>query len=76
MCTTCAHYEVTDQINEMLDDGNYDFAADTLQDIGKWIARHQHVTDGQRDAVYAIERKGDKDANEYPEAEAFRRSRR
>ena len=56
MCEFCNWEDLSVQIDEMLDDGRYDWAEDTLTGIKDWIDTQEHCTDGQRDAINNIER--------------------
>ena len=42
-------------IEDMLEMGDYDWAADTLQGIRDTIKKTMHVTEGQRKAIYNVE---------------------
>jgi len=56
MCKNCEWDEVMEDIDEMLEDEDYEFATDTLESIRGWVLDNEHVTDGQKDAVGNIRR--------------------
>ena len=51
VCQSCDWEEALDEIDEMLDDERYSFAVDTLEGIKEWVAKAEHVTDKQKEAV-------------------------
>ena len=44
-----------EDIDDMLDDERYEFAIDTLESIREWIAKDEHATDSQIDAIANIQ---------------------
>lgn len=54
MCKNCEWKEVLDELNDLCEDPNYEWANDTLAGIGEWIEENQHVTEGQIDAIANI----------------------
>jgi len=54
MCDDCEWSDLLDEIEDMLSDDEYSFAADTLQGIYDWIEEHEHCTQGQIEAVHNI----------------------
>jgi len=54
MCSKCDWEDVLSQIEEMLDDPDYDFARDTLEGIKEWVEEREHCTVRQRTAVENI----------------------
>ena len=55
MCDHCDWEEYDDKIKDLMDDGQYSFATDTLEGIGEWVRAHSHITDKQKAAVDNIE---------------------
>ena len=55
MCEACGWEEYADKIKDLIDDGRYEFALDTLEGIGEWVEAHSHITDKQITAVDNIE---------------------
>lgn len=47
--------EWNDKIINLLDDEDYSFAMDFLEDVKRWILKHNYVTDKQKDAIRNIE---------------------
>lgn len=54
MCEECEWEELADEICEMLDDPEYEFALGTLEGIRNWIVKNEHCTEGQKEAVENI----------------------
>ena len=54
MCTTCGYDKVLNTIVELIDDGDFDYALDTLNGIAENIEQKEHVTVGQFTAVENI----------------------
>ena len=40
-----------DRMDDMLMDGDYDFASDTIQSIKDWAEEHNKITDAQKGAI-------------------------
>jgi len=57
MCGECGFEELIEQIDEMLDGEDFEWAEDTLTGIREWCAEHEHCTENQKDAVDNIESK-------------------
>ena len=55
MCDSCDWEDVLEEIDDMVSEERYDFAADTLNGIRDWIEENQHVTERQKDAVTNIQ---------------------
>ncbi|MCE5277157.1 MAG: hypothetical protein ABFD92_16640 [Planctomycetaceae bacterium] len=55
MCQGCEWEDLIERIDEMLDEEKYEWAADTLEGIRGWVARNEHCTDKQKQAVDNIE---------------------
>lgn len=53
-----------DEVNEMLESGNYDFAWGFLKDLSLTLERADHVTEGQLQAVRNIREGGDRHADQ------------
>ena len=51
MCTSCDWETRVERIDELLDDDEYLFAVDTLEDIREWIVKNEHATEGQVTAI-------------------------
>jgi len=58
MCDMCDWEDLLTKIEEMLDDGSFDWAEDTLEGIYETVERMEHSTDRQWDAVENIAAKG------------------
>ena len=54
MCTACNFNQLWDEIEDMLDDERFEFAAETLAGIEEQVAKAEHATDRQREAVENI----------------------
>lgn len=54
MCSDCNWLTAIEEIDELLDDPDYDFAEDTLVGIKDWVEHHEHITENQRQAVENI----------------------
>jgi len=54
MCSQCDHEAVADDLEEMINDGDYVFAEDTLVGIHDWVTMNNHVTEGQLQAIENI----------------------
>jgi|GEM_PF-1666211 len=48
---SCGWHELSDEIQDMLDDDRYEFANDTLIGISDWINENEHCTEAQKQAV-------------------------
>lgn len=47
----CGWKNVLSEINNLLNDHEYEFAWRFLHDLERWIKEHEHVTDRQKQAV-------------------------
>jgi len=56
MCDSCEWPEALEELNELCEDSDYDFANDTLSGIADWVEREQHVTIKQLGAIANIKR--------------------
>ena len=54
MCSKCEYGKYIDIIDDMLFDSDYEFADDTLTGIRNWIEEHEHITEGQIEAIENI----------------------
>ena len=54
MCADCGWDELLEEIESMLEDDRYRFAAETLEGIHERVENNEHCTDGQRAAVENI----------------------
>ena len=54
MCEECGWEELLDDIGEMLDNPDYEFAVDTLEGIKEWVFDNEHCTEPQEAAVRNI----------------------
>jgi len=55
VCDTCDWEDVLEQIDDMMSEERYDFAADTLVGIREWVAEKEHITENQKSAISNIE---------------------
>jgi hypothetical protein len=51
MCDYCEWEDYVEKIDNMLSDGKYDFAIETLKGIKEWVEDNGHITDRQMEAV-------------------------
>jgi hypothetical protein len=56
MCGKCEWWEALEELNELCEDSDYEFANDTLSGIADWVEREQHVTEKQLTAIANIKR--------------------
>jgi hypothetical protein len=56
VCGKCEWWETLEELNELCEDSDYDFANDTLSGIAEWVEREQHVTIKQLTAIANIKR--------------------
>ena len=54
MCDTCDWESFAEEIDEMLESGDYDWAAETLEGIRDTVTQREHCTERQREAVENI----------------------
>ena len=54
MCNSCGWEAHLVEIEEMLEDENYEFASDTLEGIRDWIEENNHITENQQMAIENI----------------------
>lgn len=54
MCDTCEHEEVLEELNELCEDPDYEWANETLSGIAEWVEKNGHVTGKQVDAIENI----------------------
>lgn len=59
MCDDCGWEQVCDEIEDMLDEERFEYAAATLNGIQNTIGGNEHVTDRQKSAVENIRRGGE-----------------
>jgi len=43
-----------EEVDEMLDDNTYEWAAETLEGIREWVSTHEHCTPKQEQAIANI----------------------
>lgn len=58
MCYRCGWKEIIDQIDELLDSGDYEFARETLEGILEWVLDNRHITKRQQQAIENIMKAG------------------
>lgn len=51
MCSGCDWETGLEEIEECLDDPDYEFAEDTLEGIKEWVEHHEHITEKQQEAI-------------------------
>lgn len=54
MCDSCGYEDYIKKCEEMLDDGDYNFAEDTVMGIHDWIVENDHITEPQKEALENI----------------------
>ena len=54
MCEGCDWEELLVEIDDLMDNPDYEFAQDTLKGIWDWVADKEHCTETQQDAVKNI----------------------
>ncbi|MHA1592368.1 MAG: hypothetical protein ACTSUP_07855 [Candidatus Heimdallarchaeaceae archaeon] len=54
MCEECGWEELVADIDETIDDPDYEFAYDTLEGIREWVVDNNHCTESQKEAVMNI----------------------
>ncbi|MFA5379215.1 MAG: hypothetical protein WC455_25895 [Dehalococcoidia bacterium] len=54
MCDNCGWEELLERIDDLLSDGDCDFAHETLEGFQFWVEAKEHCTDRQREAVENI----------------------
>lgn len=54
MCINCEWEELLEEIDELIDDSDYEFAQDTLEGIQEWVSDNEHCTEAQKNAVCNI----------------------
>lgn len=54
MCQRCDWEGSLDQIEDLLEDDEFEFAEETLKGIRKWIKENEHVTPSQEQAIANI----------------------
>ena len=54
MCKSCGWEDLIEQIDELLEDDDYEFALDTLEGIRAWVAENEHCTENQQQAIENI----------------------
>jgi len=48
---SCGWHELSDEVQDLLDDDRYEFANDTLIGVSDWINENEHCTEAQKRAV-------------------------
>ena len=56
MCENCEWPEALEELNDLCEDSDYDFANETLAGIAEWVEKNKHITDKQIDAIANIKR--------------------
>jgi hypothetical protein len=56
MCDSCEWSEALEELNDLCEDSDYDFANDTLSGIAEWVEREKHITKRQLGAIENIKR--------------------
>ena len=56
MCDSCEWSETLEELDELCEDEDYDFANDTLSGIAEWVEGKQHITEKQLMAIANIKR--------------------
>jgi hypothetical protein len=59
MCQSCEWPEALDELNDLCEDSDYEFANDTLSGIAEWVEEKHHVTEKQLTAIANIKRSGE-----------------
>jgi hypothetical protein len=54
MCSSCSWQGFLEEIEDLIADERYEFAAGTLEGIHKWVEECEHATDNQKRAVANI----------------------
>ena len=57
MCDTCEWEENLEELNELCENPDYEWANDTLSGIAEWVEKKQHITEKQIDAIGNIKRR-------------------
>jgi hypothetical protein len=56
MCDSCEWPEALEELNELCENSDYDFANDTLSGIAEWVEEKHHITEKQLTAIANIKR--------------------
>jgi hypothetical protein len=56
MCDSCEWSEALEELNDLCEDSDYDFASDTLLGIAEWVEEKHHITEKQITAIANIKR--------------------
>ena len=56
MCQSCEWSETLEELDDLCEDSDYEFANDTLSGIADWVEREQHITEKQLMAIANIKR--------------------
>ena len=54
MCSSCDWEDLIYEIEGALEDGDFDWASDTLEGILEWVKANEHCTEGQKQAIRNI----------------------
>jgi hypothetical protein len=54
MCGHCEYEYWLEEIFELQEIGDYDWAADTLDGIRTWVEENEHITERQKEAIENI----------------------
>lgn len=57
MCDRCDWESLIEQIDEMIDSGDFDWAMDTLEGIRGTVSEREHATERQAEAIENIAEK-------------------
>ena len=55
-CQSCEWSEVLEELNDLCEDSDYEFANDTLSGIAEWVEEKHHITEKQLTAIANIKR--------------------
>ena len=55
-CQSFEWSEVLEELNDLCEDSDYDFANDTLSGIAEWVEEKKHITEKQLTAIANIKR--------------------
>ena len=60
MCDNCEWKEALEELNELCEDADYDWANETLSGIAEWVEEKKHITDKQLSAIENIKGAGER----------------
>jgi len=56
MCESCEWKETLEELNDLCEDSDYEFANNTLAGIAEWVEEKHHITEKQLTAIANIKR--------------------